>query len=206
MSRDAICDANHLANPGCFATAIQLALLPLAHGGLLKEVHIHAITGSTGAGQAPSSTTHFSWRNNNISVYKAFEHQHLQEIGQSLKALMPDFEAPLNFVPLRGDFARGILASVYLDCDLSQEEACQLYDKYYEGAAFTSRSDDNIDLKQVVNTNKCLLHVAKYDGKLHITSVIDNLTKGASGQAIHNMNLMFGLEEKTGLYLKPSAF
>ncbi len=206
MSRTAISKANRLANPGCFATAIQLALLPLADAGLLKEVHIHAITGSTGAGQAPSSTTHFSWRNNNISVYKAFGHQHLQEIGQSLKGLMPTFEAPVNFVPLRGDFARGILASVYLDCDLSQEAACQLYDSYYEGAAFTSRSGENIDLKQVVNTNKCLLHVAKYDGKLHVTSVIDNLTKGASGQAIHNMNLMFGIEEKTGLYLKPSAF
>ncbi|GAO29076.1 N-acetyl-gamma-glutamyl-phosphate reductase [Geofilum rubicundum] len=206
MSREAIQEATHVANPGCFATAIQLALLPLADAGLLTEVHIHAITGSTGAGQAPSGTTHFSWRNNNISVYKAFGHQHLQEIGQSLKALMPAFDAAVNFVPLRGDFARGILASVYLDCDLSQEEACRLFDRYYETAVFTSRFEENIDLKQVVNTNKCLLHVAKYDGKLHVTSVIDNLTKGASGQAIHNMNLMFGIAEKTGLYLKPSAF
>ena len=206
MNRADISQANHLANPGCFATAIQLALLPLAQAGLLNEVHVHAITGSTGAGQAPSPTTHFSWRNNNISIYKAFGHQHLQEIGQSLNDLMPDFDAPVNFVPMRGDFARGILASVYLDCDLSQAEACQLYDDYYEKAAFTCRSDENIDLKQVVNTNKCLLHVAKYNGKLHITSVIDNLTKGASGQAVQNMNLMFGIDEKTGLYLKPSAF
>jgi N-acetyl-gamma-glutamyl-phosphate reductase len=206
MNRDAIRKANKVANPGCFASAIQLALLPLAEKGMLNEIHVHAITGSTGAGQAPSSTTHFSWRNSNISVYKAFEHQHLKEIRQSLKSLMPGFDQPLNFVPLRGDFTRGILASVYLDCNLSLEEAQLLYDRYYEEAPFTSRSSQDIDLKQVVNTNKCLLHLGSYDGKLHITSIIDNLTKGASGQAIQNMNLMFGIDERAGLYLKPSAF
>lgn len=206
MQRAEIKAAQHLANPGCFATAIQLALLPLAAAGRLKEVHIHAITGSTGAGQAPSGTTHFSWRNSNISVYKSFTHQHLGEIGQSLKQLQPDFEAAINFVPLRGDFARGILASVYLDCDWSLEEAEAAYDAYYADAPFTFRSKAPIDLKQVVNTNKCLLHLGKCNGKLHITSIIDNLTKGASGQAVQNMNLMFGLEEGCGLYMKPSAF
>lgn len=206
MSRDKIREANRVANPGCFATAIQLALLPLAAANLLNEVHVHAITGSTGAGQAPSSTTHFSWRNSNISIYKAFEHQHLKEVGQSLRRLMPGFDKPLNFVPLRGDFTRGILASVYLDCNLSIEKVFQIFDNYYADAPFTVRSEDNIDLKQVVNTNKCLLYIAKYDGKLHITSVIDNLIKGASGQAVQNMNLMFGMDEKAGLYLKPSAF
>ncbi|ASB48654.1 N-acetyl-gamma-glutamyl-phosphate reductase [Alkalitalea saponilacus] len=206
LNRDEIRKAQKVANPGCFATAIQLALLPLASEGLLKETHIHAITGSTGAGQAPTGTTHFSWRNSNISVYKAFSHQHLGEIRQSIKQLMPVFNLPLNFVPLRGDFTRGILASVYLDCDLDQSSAAELFDRFYADAAFTIRSNQNIDLKQVVNTNKCLLHLAKYDGKLHITSIIDNLTKGASGQAVQNMNLMFGLDEKCGLYLKPSGF
>jgi N-acetyl-gamma-glutamyl-phosphate reductase len=206
LNRPAIVKANKIANPGCFATAIELALLPLASKQLLKEIHIHAITGSTGAGQAPSGTTHFSWRNSNISVYKPFEHQHLIEIGESLVQLMPNFNQPVNFIPLRGDFARGILASVYLDCDLSLAEANQLYDDYYANAAYTSRSDEAIDLKQVVNTNKSLLHLEKHNGKLHITSIIDNLTKGASGQAVQNMNLIFGLNEKTGLYFKPSAF
>jgi len=206
MNREAIKNASRIANPGCFATAIQLALLPLAANGLLNEIHVHAITGSTGAGQALSATTHFSWRSNNVSIYKAFEHQHLKEINQSLKQLMPGFNAPLNFVPMRGNFARGILASVYLDSSLTKEEALALYEFYYNAHPFVTLSTDPIDLKQVVNTNKCLLEVNKYGNKLHVTSIIDNLTKGASGQAVHNMNLMFGLPETAGLYMKPSAF
>lgn len=206
LNKDKIKGAHRIANPGCFATAIQLAILPLAANGLLKEIHVHAITGSTGAGQSLSSTTHYSWRNDNISIYKAFEHQHLKEINQSLKQLMPDFNYPLNFVPMRGNFSRGILASVYLDCDLFLDEALALFDFYYGSHPFVSVSTNPIDLKQVVNTNKCLLELGKYEDKLHITSIIDNLTKGASGQAIQNMNLIFGLEESAGLYLKPSAF
>ncbi|HBX88025.1 MAG TPA: N-acetyl-gamma-glutamyl-phosphate reductase [Marinilabiliaceae bacterium] len=206
LRREEIKAASLLANPGCFATSIELALLPLAKAGLLKEVHVTAITGSTGAGQSPSATTHFSWRNSNISIYKAFKHQHLAEIKEALTTLMPGFSAPVNFVPLRGDFARGILASVYLDYEGSLDEAKQLFDDFYADARFTFRSDEDIDLKQVVNTNKCLLHLGLYDGKLHITSIIDNLTKGASGQAVQNMNLMFGLDEAAGLYMKPSAF
>ena len=206
MNREIIKTAQNIANPGCFATSIQLALLPLAANSLLREVHVHAITGSTGAGQSHSATTHFSWRNDNVSLYKVFEHQHLKEINQSLKQLMPNFDAPLNFVPMRGNFARGILASVYLDCDLSQDEARALFEFYYQEHPFVTVSNDPIDLKQVVNTNKCLVEVKKYNKKLHVTSIIDNLTKGASGQAIQNMNLIFGLPETTGLYLKPSAF
>lgn len=206
MNREAIKNASRIANPGCFATAIQLALLPLAANGLLNEIHVHAITGSTGAGQALSATTHFSWRNDNVSIYKAFEHQHLKEINQSLKQLMPGFNAPLNFVPMRGNFARGILASVYLDSSLTKDEALALYEFYYNAHPFVTLSTEPIDLKQVVNTNKCLLEVNKYGNKLHVTSIIDNLTKGASGQAFHNMNLMFGLPETAGLYMKPSAF
>ena len=199
--------AIHIANPGCFATAIQLALLPLAANGLLKdEVHITAITGSTGAGVKPGATTHFSWRNDNISVYKAFEHQHLIEICRTLKSLQPSFDSAVNFVPMRGDFARGIFASVYTESDLSAEQAVELYKSYYADAAFTFVAERDIDLKQVVNTNKALVRVAKYGTKLHIVSVIDNLLKGASGQAVQNMNLMFGLDEKLGLNLKPSAF
>lgn len=206
MNHELIKNATRIANPGCFATAIQLALLPLAANGLLNEIHVHAITGSTGAGQALSATTHFSWRNDNVSIYKAFEHQHLKEINQSLKQLMPDFNAPFNFVPIRGNFARGILASVYLDSSLTKEEALALYEFYYNAHPFVTLSTEPIDLKQVVNTNKCLLEVNKYGNKLHVTSIIDNLTKGASGQAVHNMNLMFGLPETAGLYMKPSAF
>ena len=206
MNREIIKTAQNIANPGCFATSIQLALLPLAANSLLREVHVHAITGSTGAGQSHSATTHFSWRNDNVSLYKVFEHQHLKEINQSLKQLMPNFDAPLNFVPMRGNFARGILASVYLDCDLSQDEARALFEFYYQEHPFVTVSNDPIDLKQVVNTNKCLVEVKKYNKKLHVTSIIDNLTKGASGQASQNMNLIFGLPETTGLYLKPSAF
>jgi N-acetyl-gamma-glutamyl-phosphate reductase len=207
VNRTRISQTVRLANPGCFATAIQLALLPLAANGLLKdEVHITAITGSTGAGVKPGATTHFSWRNDNISVYKAFEHQHLIEICRTLKSLQPSFDSAVNFVPMRGDFARGIFASVYTESDLSAEQAVELYKSYYADAAFTFVAERDIDLKQVVNTNKALVRVAKYGTKLHIVSVIDNLLKGASGQAVQNMNLMFGLDEKLGLNLKPSAF
>lgn len=199
--------ATRIANPGCFATAIQLALLPLAAAGVLtNEVHVTAITGSTGAGVKPVSTTHFSWRSNNLSVYKAFSHQHLLEIGHNLRRLQPSFEHDLNFVPIRGDFARGILASFYTECPLDGEAAVRLYKEFYRDTAFTFVSDREIDLKQVVNTNKALLHVSKHGNKLHVVSVIDNLLKGASGQAVQNMNLMFGLEEKEGLKLKASAF
>ncbi len=207
MNLKEIRDAKHIANPGCFATCIQLALLPLAASGLLKsEIHISAITGSTGAGVKPSSTTHFSWRNDNISVYKAFEHQHLDEINQSLRQLQTSFMEEINFVPFRGDFARGIFASVYTEFSGSLEDAEKLYRSYYNDAAFTFVSDKNLDLKQVVNTNKCLLHLEKHGNKLLILSVIDNLLKGASGQAVQNMNLIFNLDEKTGLNLKPLAF
>lgn len=207
MNLKEIRDSKHIANPGCFATCIQLALLPLAASGLLKsEIHVSAITGSTGAGVKPSSTTHFSWRNDNISVYKAFEHQHLDEINQSLKQLQTSFNKVVNFVPFRGDFARGIFASVYTEFSGSLEYAETLYKEFYRDAAFTFVSEKNIDLKQVVNTNKCILHLEKHGNKLLILSVIDNLLKGASGQALQNMNLIFNLDEKTGLNLKPLAF
>lgn len=205
--RNRIKGAHKIANPGCFATAIQLALLPLAAAGALKdEIHITAITGSTGAGVKPGATTHFSWRNDNMSVYKAFEHQHLIEIGRTLRALQPDFSHELNFVPMRGDFARGILASVYTECDLSAEEALSLYQNYYADAAFSFVTERSIDLKQVTNTNKAMLSIAKHGSKLHIVSVIDNLLKGASGQAVQNMNLICGFDEMEGLHLKPNAF
>lgn len=207
FNRERIRTANYIANPGCFATAIQLGLLPLAAKGLLKsEIHINATTGSTGAGQGLSTTSHFSWRNNNLSIYKAFDHQHLNEIGESMVVLDPEFAAPVTFIPQRGDFTRGILASIYLDTELSGEEALKLYEDYYADAAFTHVSKKNIDLKQVVNTNKGLLYVQKHRSKLHVISIIDNLLKGASGQAVQNMNLMFGLEERQGLRLKASAF
>ncbi|HEY1024161.1 MAG TPA: N-acetyl-gamma-glutamyl-phosphate reductase [Sphingobacteriaceae bacterium] len=207
LNREAIKSAKNIANPGCFATSIQLALLPLASKGLLKgEIHINATTGSTGAGQSLSQTSHFSWRNNNLSVYKAFGHQHLNEIGQSVKQLQADFAGSFNFIPQRGDFTRGILAAIYLDSDLSQEEAEQLYMEYYDAHPFTHVSKKNVDLKQVVNTNKCLIHTEKHGNKLFIVSIVDNLLKGASGHAVQNMNLMFGLDETTGLKLKPSAF
>lgn len=196
-----------IANPGCFATAIQLAVLPLAQSHLLKhDIHVTAITGSTGAGVKPSATTHFSWRNDNISVYKLFEHQHLLEINRTVKSLQPDYTGEINFVPMRGDFARGIFASVYTECDLSEEEAVGLYKHFYSEAPFTVVSDRPVDLKQAVNTNKAIVHVEKHGDKLHISSVIDNLLKGASGQAVENMNLIFGLGRRTGLQLKPSAF
>jgi N-acetyl-gamma-glutamyl-phosphate reductase len=207
LNRERIKTANYIANPGCFATCIQLGLLPLAAKGLIKnDVHINATTGSTGAGQGLSPTSHFSWRNNNLSVYKAFEHQHLNEIGQSLVQLDAAFNVPLNFVPQRGDFTRGILAAMYLESELTAEEAQAIFEEYYAGHPFTHVSKKNIDLKQVVNTSKGIVHVEKHGGQLLIISIIDNLLKGASGQAVQNMNLMFGLDERQGLRLKASAF
>jgi N-acetyl-gamma-glutamyl-phosphate reductase len=207
LNRQQISAATRIANPGCFATAIQLALLPLAAAGKISsEIHVHAITGSTGAGVKPSTTTHFSWRNNNISIYKPFEHQHHKEITETLTTLQPGLSHKVNFVPVRGDFPRGIFASVYTENDLTAEDAKKLYSDFYRNAAFTYIVDANPDLKQVVNTNKCLLSVSKYDNKLHIVSIVDNLLKGASGQALQNFNLMFGLDEKTGLRLKSSGF
>lgn len=196
LNRKRIIRARHIANPGCFATAIQLGLLPLAKNLLLNNpVHITAITGSTGAGQKPTSTSHFSWRNNNMSVYKPFTHQHLPEIRQSLSQLQHSFSADLNFIPVRGDFARGIFVSMYTECPVELEEIRRLYEEYYDDHSFTFVTDANLDLKQVVNTNKCLLHLEKHGNKLLILSAIDNLLKGASGQAVHNMNLLFGLTE-----------
>lgn len=207
LNKAEIKKASYIANPGCFATAIQLALLPLAKAGLLNsEIHVNAITGSTGAGVKPSATSHFSWRENNISVYKAFEHQHLAEIRQSLESLYPDFDKDINFIPVRGNFTRGIFASIYLEYDETLEEAENIYKEFYKDSPFVIVSDKNIDLKQVVNTNKCALHLEKHGNKLLILSCIDNLVKGASGQAVHNMNLIFGLDETTGLKLKASAF
>lgn len=207
LNRDAIRKAHDVANPGCFATCIQIGLLPLAAAGLLnKEVHITATTGSTGAGQSLSPTSHFSWRNNNLSVYKAFEHQHLNEIGQSLNQLQEGFDQSLNFIPQRGDFTRGILAAMYTESNLTLDEAYILYENYYKEHAFTHVSKRNIDLKQVVNTNKALVHLEKHGNKLFIVSITDNLLKGASGHAVQNMNLMFGLEEDAGLRLKAAAF
>lgn len=209
LNRDRIKAASNIANPGCFATCIQMALLPLAAKGLLTaEVHINATTGSTGAGQGLSATSHFSWRNNNLSVYKAFEHQHLNEIGQSLSQLQVSFSGKdaLLFVPQRGDFARGIFASIYTESDLSLDDAYDIYESYFKGHPFTHVSRKNIDLKQVVNTNKCLIHLEKHDKMIYIVSITDNLLKGASGQAVQNMNLMFGLNETLGLKLKAGAF
>lgn len=206
-NRDRIKGCSLLANPGCFATAIQLGLMPLAANGLLtSEVSVTGITGSTGAGVKPGATSHFSWRNNNISVYKAFEHQHLIEIKYNLGMVQGSAVADINFVPVRGDFARGIFVMSHLDCALSIEEVTKLYKDYYADSAFTFVMDSNPDLKQVVNTNKAIVHVEKHGGKLLIISMIDNLLKGASGQAVQNMNLMFSLPETAGLNLKSSAF
>lgn len=203
-----IASASRIANPGCFATAIQLSLLPLAAAGLLTgEVNVTAITGSTGAGVKPSATTHFSWRTDNLSAYKILEHQHLLEIRRNLARAAGFAQEPcINFIPVRGDFARGIFATSCLDCDLEEQALTALYKDYYKGAAFTFVSDTPIDLKQVVNTNKCVLHLEKHAGKLVVTAVIDNLLKGAVGQAVENMNLMFGLPRNEGLRLKASAF
>ena len=207
LNRDEIKNAKNVANPGCFATCIQLALLPLAKAGLLKDdVHLTATTGSTGAGQKPTDTTHFSWRANNLSVYKAFEHQHLKEINQSLVQLQPLFSNALNFVPYRGDFTRGIIANLHLKTDLTHEKAVELYEDYYAKHPFTFLSAQNPDLKQVVNTNKGFLYLEKHGDYLLILSILDNLLKGASGQAVQNMNIMFGLDEKQGLKLKGTGF
>lgn len=204
--REKIKTAKNIANPGCFATTIQLGLLPLAKVGLLKEVHTTGITGSTGAGQKLQDTTHFTWRANNISAYKTLTHQHLGEINQTLKKLQPGFSEAVNFVPWRGDFTRGIFVTSVLECSLQLEEANKLYKEYYANHPFTHMMDEMIDLKQVVNTNKCLLHLEKVGNKLAIHSITDNLLKGASGQAVQNMNLMFGLEETKGLKLKSIVY
>jgi N-acetyl-gamma-glutamyl-phosphate reductase len=207
LNREQIKTASNIANPGCFATAIQLALLPLAQNGSLPaEVHVSGITGSTGAGQKLADTSHFSWRNNNISSYKVFEHQHLYEITESLQLLQSDAQPAIRFVPYRGNFSRGILCTTYLQSDLTLQEAQALFRQFYESHPFTLVTDKNPDLKQVVNTNKCLLYLEKHDDQLVITSLIDNLLKGASGQVVQNMNLLFGLDEKTGLQLKAIGF
>jgi len=206
MQRDQIKTAQNIANPGCFATAIQLGLLPLAQAGLLQEVHTTGITGSTGAGQSLQSTTHFTWRANNVSTYKVLTHQHLKEIRRSLQLLQPAFTGNINFVPVRGDYPRGIWVTSYLESDLSLEAALQLYKTYYAPHPFTHVSDKQIDLKQVVNTNKCLIQLEKIGTKLVIHSIEDNLLKGASGQAVQNMNLICGLEETAGLKLKSIVF
>ena len=207
LNRRNTCKSRYVANPGCFATCIELGLLPLAKEHLLKgDISVNAITGSTGAGVKPQSTTHFSWRNDNISIYKPFEHQHLPEIMQSIKQLQPDYDGDINFIPYRGGFTRGIFATLVVKCDLDIETLYKLYEAYYERDSFTHIVNTPIDLKQVINTNKCLIHLEKHGNKLLITSIIDNLLKGASGQAVHNMNLLFGLAETVGLQLKPSAF
>lgn len=219
LNREAIQDAQYIANPGCFATNIQLALLPLAAEGLLPEqIHVQATTGSTGAGQKPTATSHFSWRSGNLSAYKSFEHQHLQEISESLDQLQSSFLPKsgqsllqramqrINMIPQRGAFPRGIFSSIYVASDLTEEEAYRLYERYYASHPFTWVSRENIDLKQVVNTNKSIMHLEKHGNQLLILNATDNLLKGASGQAVQNMNLMFGLDERAGLNLKPAGF
>lgn len=207
LNRKRIIRGKRVANPGCFATCIQLALLPLAKNLMLNsEIHVNAITGSTGAGVKPAPTSHFSWRNNNISIYKPFDHQHIPEIIQSVQTLQQSFSANINFIPYRGDFPRGIYATIYMNCSVELSEIKRLYEEYYDDHSFTFVVDKNPDLKQVVNTNKCLLYLEKHGDKLLIVSMIDNLLKGASGQAVHNMNLLFGLQEKVGLRLKPTGF
>jgi N-acetyl-gamma-glutamyl-phosphate reductase len=207
LQKAAIKSAKHIANPGCFATALQLAILPLAANGLLNnDIHINAVTGATGAGTSLSKTTHFTWRDNNFSHYKAFNHQHLDEINQTVNQLQSDFNSEINFMPNRGNFSRGIFATVYTKFEGTAEEAKGLYKEYYKDAAFTFVSDEAIHMKQVVNTNKCLVQLEKHGNKLLITSTIDNLLKGAAGQAIQNMNLMYGFEETEGLKLKANYF
>ncbi len=207
INKTDICQASHVANPGCFATAIQLALLPAAYLNLLKEdVSVNAITGSTGAGQKPGPTTHFSWRSDNMSIYKPFQHQHVAEIRQSLRQVQGYLDADIDFIPYRGPFARGIFCTAVVRTPAPIEDVVEAYEDFYRDAAFTHYSHEPIDLKQVVGTNKALVHCEKHGQKLLITSVIDNLLKGASGQAVQNMNLMFGLDEKTGLQLKAIAF
>ncbi|MDA9087461.1 N-acetyl-gamma-glutamyl-phosphate reductase [Polaribacter sp.] len=207
LDKTVIKTAKYIANPGCFATALQLAILPLAAKGLLNnDIHINAVTGATGAGTSLSATTHFTYRDNNFSHYKAFNHQHLGEINQTVNQLQANFNAEINFIPNRGNFSRGIFATTYTKYDGSLDDAIKIYKEYYKNAAFTFVSDEEIHLKQVVNTNKCLIHLAKHGTKLLITSTIDNLLKGASGQAVQNLNLMYGFEETLGLNLKASYF
>jgi N-acetyl-gamma-glutamyl-phosphate reductase len=206
LNKQQIISAQNIANPGCFSTAIQLGLLPLAKAGLLDEVYITGITGSTGAGQSLSTTSHFSWRANNIQAYKTLTHQHLGEIAQSLVQLQSNTDIDLSFVPWRGDFTRGIFISSQIKCDLSAEEITVLYRDFYKKHPFTHISDEPIFLKQVVNTNKCIIQLEKVGNKLVIHSIIDNLLKGASGQAVQNMNLVFGLDETAGLKLKATGF
>lgn len=207
LDKTVIKTAKYIANPGCFATALQLAILPLAAKGLLNnDIHINAVTGATGAGNSLSATTHFAYRDNNFSHYKAFNHQHLGEINQTVNQLQTNFNAEINFVPNRGNFSRGIFATTYTKYDGSLEDAVKIYKEYYKDAAFTFVSDEEIHLKQVVNTNKCLIHLAKHGTKLLITSTLDNLLKGASGQAVQNLNLMYDFEETLGLNLKASWF
>ncbi|MDC0177182.1 N-acetyl-gamma-glutamyl-phosphate reductase [Polaribacter sp.] len=207
LDKEVIKKAKYIANPGCFATALQLAILPLAAHGLLEnDVHINAVTGATGAGTSLSSTTHFTWRDNNFSHYKAFNHQHLGEINQTVHQLQADFSAEINFMPNRGNFSRGIFATTYTKFKGSIETAIKMYQEYYKEATFTFVSENDIHMKQVVNTNKCLIHLVKHGNKLLITSTIDNLLKGASGQAIQNMNLMYNFEETMGLNLKANYF
>lgn len=207
INKAEIVKAQHVANPGCFATAIQVALLPAAKMELLTEdVAVNAITGSTGAGQKPGATTHFSWRSDNLSIYKAFSHQHIAEIRQSLTQIQGNLDASIDFIPYRGNFARGIFCTAVVKTQASAEDVIAAYKDFYRDAAFTHYSDKAIDLKQVVNTNKALVHVDCFEGKILVTSAIDNLLKGAVGQAVQNMNLLFGLEETAGLKLKASAF
>lgn len=206
LNKEAIRSATNIANPGCFATAIQLGLLPLAKAGLLNEVYTTGITGSTGAGQGLSATSHFSWRANNIQAYKTLEHQHLGEIGQSLLQLQNDSDIDISFTPWRGDFTRGIFVSSTLKCHLSIEELTGLFETFYAAHPFVIISKAPIFLKQVVNTNKCVIQLEKKASKLVVHSTIDNLLKGASGQAVQNMNLLFGMDETIGLKLKASFF
>ena len=207
LNKAEVAKAQHVANPGCFATCIQLALLPAAKMGLLTEdVVVNAITGSTGAGQKPAATTHFSWRSNNLSIYKAFKHQHVAEIRQSLAQAQGTLDASIDFIPYRGDFARGIFATSIIRTQAKEEDIIAAYKDFYKDAAFTHYSEKAIDLKQVVNTNKALVHADVFEGKVLVTSAIDNLLKGAVGQAVQNMNIMFGIDETTGLKLKASAF
>lgn len=207
IHKNAIQQAKYIANPGCFATAIQLAIIPLAHHKLIKtDVHVNAVTGATGAGTSLSKTTHYTWRDNNFSYYKPFTHQHLGEIYQTIEHLNGNNNNKVHFLPNRGNFSRGIFATVYTKFDDSLDTAIELYKDFYKDAAFTFVSDEFLHLKQVVNTNKCLLHLHKHEDQLLITSCIDNLLKGASGQAIQNMNLMFGFEESEGLQLKANFF
>lgn len=203
----AIKKAQAIANPGCFATAIQLSILPLFKENLIKgDVHVHAITGSTGAGKGLSDTTHFSWRNNNVSTYKVFNHQHMDEILESVAQVCPDYSGQVHFVPLRGPFSRGILASIYCEAHICLEELVYLFKTEYNEAPFVHVTTDDVDLKQVINTNQVLIQLQKIGNQIHITTVIDNLVKGASGQAVQNMNLMFGLDETSGLQLKSNYF